>query len=231
MFHRASMPEGLRQIIEARAARIPAGMVMELEGEHPVEQPEGVSDEEWQALGDPGKRAIVRERERATKAENDLAAVRAAKPKPAPPKAPPAPNGEPKPADPESPDVAALIQQAVTAAMAPLIERDQQREATDRTRAVVDAVREAAKGKLHDSGDALVHLDLTTLVDEAGNADAAKVTAAIDGLMRDKPHLAAQRRYDPSQPIGGAAPSIPMDERVKAALRTMQASAGVKLPD
>ena len=38
----------------------------------PVERPEGVTEEEWEALGDPGKRAIVRERERAEKAEREF---------------------------------------------------------------------------------------------------------------------------------------------------------------
>ena len=31
--------------------------------QQPVEKPEGVSDAEWDALGDPGKQTLVRERQ------------------------------------------------------------------------------------------------------------------------------------------------------------------------
>jgi hypothetical protein len=41
------------------------------------EKPDGVTDAEWAALGDPGKNAIVRERQRAAAAEQALAAERA----------------------------------------------------------------------------------------------------------------------------------------------------------
>ncbi len=39
-------------------------------------RPDGVSDAEWSALGDPGKAALVRERAASTKAVADLAALR-----------------------------------------------------------------------------------------------------------------------------------------------------------
>lgn len=39
-------------------------------------RPDGVSDTEWNALGDPGKAALIREREAAARAAADLAALR-----------------------------------------------------------------------------------------------------------------------------------------------------------
>ena len=49
----------------------------------PIERPEGVTEEEWEALGDPGKKAIAREREARVQAERERDAARA---RPAPPK-------------------------------------------------------------------------------------------------------------------------------------------------
>lgn len=206
---------------------------MEGEEPQPPEQPDGVSDEEWSALGDPGKRAIVRERERASKAEADLAAARAVptKPKPAPPKQQPAGAGDEKPADPS--DVAAIVAQAVAAALKPFEEREQAREVEQAASLVVTKVTESAKGRLHDPSDALAHIDLATLVDESGRPDGTKITAALDSLVQAKPHLAKvvddRRRPAPGTPVGGAAPTVSMDERVKATLSKMQAAAGVKL--
>lgn len=202
----------------------------------PPDRPEGVSEEEWDALGDPGKRAIVRERDRASRAEQALATARAAKP------APPKPKEEQKPADKPAeqkpaggePDFAALIQQAVTAAIAPFQEREQQREAEAGARRVTDAVTEAAKARLHDPSDALAHIDLTGLTDGTGSPDAAKITAAIEDLAVRKPHLAKvvddRRRPVPGSFIGaGAGPVTSTDDLVKSALAQMQQSTGVKL--
>ena len=205
---------------------------MEANGDAPPEQPDGVSDEEWSALGDPGKRAIVRERERATKAEQELAAARAtAKPKPAPPKQQDSGKGDEQKPDPT--DVAGIVAQAVAAALKPFEEREQQREAEQAASLVVAKVTESAKGRLHDASDALAHVDLAALVDESGRPDDAKITAALDSLVQAKPHLAKvvddRRRAAPGSPIGGAAPTVSMDERVKATLTKMQAAAGVKL--
>jgi hypothetical protein len=74
------MPAELANRILSRRERIPAGMTMSVTPPEPAqdgsqlpqnapEQPDGVSDVEWQALGDPGKTALVRERVRATNAE------------------------------------------------------------------------------------------------------------------------------------------------------------------
>lgn len=45
-------------------------------------------------------------------------------------------------------------------------------------------------GKLHDGSDLLAHNDLADLLDDAGEIDTEKVTAALDSLTKDKPHLA-----------------------------------------
>lgn len=198
------------------------------------EQPSGVSDEEWGALGDKGKAAIVRERAARTRAEQDLAAARST-PKPTPPNK--GDEGEKPKADPgkgAEQDVASLIEKAVQAAVAPLLQRDEQRETQDRARAVAEAVTDAAATKLHDQSDALAYLDLTSLTDGNGNADATKITSALDDLVQRKPHLAkvvdTSRRPGAGSLLGGGqAPAPSVDDQVKAALAHMQASAGVKL--
>lgn len=201
----------------------------------PPERPDGVTEEEWTALGDPGKRAIVRERARATKAEQEAAALRA--PKPAPPKTDDKAGQQgdkDSPPAPDPTDIAAIVQQAVAAALKPIQERDEQRTAVEAAQKVAEAVTDAAKERLHDASDALVNVDLTTLTDGNGKADAAKITQALDDLVKTKPHLAkvtdTTRRPGADAMLGGAtAPVSSEDDRVKAALAKMQVSAGVKL--
>lgn len=193
----------------------------------PVERPDDVTEEVWDALGDPGKKALVRERSLREKAERDLAAARA---RPTPPTKPAAKPAEPaKPAGGDQPDVAAIVQQAVEAAIKPFQEREQQRDAEAAASKVRDAVLEAAKPKLHDATDAL-QIDLTTVLDDNGNADPAKVTAAVDELLKAKPHLAkSDTRFAPPGIGGGTPPANPKD-RVAAILNDMQRATGVRLP-
>lgn len=194
------------------------------------QRPEDIPEETWNALGDPGKQAITRERERANAAERALAAARA---KPAPPKTDP-PKPEPqqpaKPAASDAPDIATIIKQAVAEAVAPFQEAEQQRQAVTAAEKVQSAVLDAAKPLLHDATDALAGIDLTTVVNEQGVADAAKVKAALDDLVTRKPHLAktGQQRVAPPG-IGGGAPVAATDaEKVKAVLADMQRATGVR---
>lgn len=201
------------------------------------EKPDGVSDAEWAALGDPGKSAIVRERQRAATAEQALAAERA-RHTPKPPGTPPAPNpaAPAKTAD-GQPDIAALIQQAVTAATAPLLEAQAQRDAETAASVIRDSVTTAASARFHDPTDALAQIDLTTLTDGNGRPDQQKITTALDDLLTRKPHLGkvidSRRHAPPGTPIGatGVGPGAPLDERVKATLTRMQQSSGVKFAD
>lgn len=200
------------------------------------ERPDGVSEEEWEALGDPGRAAIVREREARQAAERALAAARA---KPAPPKkAAAAPARTPAAAPPESGgevDIAAIVQQAVEAAVKPFSEREEQREADEAAGKIRDAVLEAAKPRLHDATDALAGIDLTTVVNDQGQADNDKIKSALDDLLTRKPHLGKvvdDRRF--AQPGAGPTPggsTPPLNDRVKATLARMQERAGVKFAD
>jgi hypothetical protein len=197
------------------------------------DRPDGISDAEWAALGDPGKAALVRERQRAAAAEQALAAERAKKP------TPPKPNDPPKPTDPPKgpdgqPDIAAIVQQAVAAATAPLLEAQAQREADAAAAVIRDAVTTAASTRFYDPTDALAQIDLTTLTDGNGRPDQQKVTTALDDLLTRKPHLGKvvdTRRQAPlGTPIGaGGGPSAPLEDRVKATLAQMQSTVGVKL--
>lgn len=207
-----------------------------------TERPEGVSEEEWSALGDPGKAALTRERERATKAERDLAAARA--PKPAPPAATTATTtttattdnggadkGAGKGGD--APDLAALISHAVTAAVTPLKQELDGWKADQAAGRIRGAVTEAAAPRFYDTTDALARVDLASLTDGNGSPDAAKIAAALDALATASPHLVKpfdmSRRAAPGTPLGATSPGASsMDDQVKAALTKMQQTLGVK---
>lgn len=195
-------------------------------------RPEGISEAEWAALGDPGKTALVREREARRSAEQALAAARATPPAPpatpAPP-APPKPTEVPKGPD-GQPDIAAIVQQAVAAATAPIVEAQAQREAAEAAQKVRDAVAQAAGERFHDAADAVAQLDLTTLIDNQGRADTAKVDEALTKLLERKPYLGKAvdtRRRAPDGSLiggGGSNAAASLEDRVKAQLALMNAS-------
>lgn len=192
------------------------------------ERPDGVSDEEWTALGDPGRAAILREREARQTAERALAAARA---KPAPPKTAP-PKSASKPPAPvasETPDLAALIQQAVAEAVKPFAEAESQRQTEAAAERVRQAVLDAAKPLLHDASDALSGVDLAGVVDEQGHADTGKIDAALKDLMTRKPHLAKSIGRQAPAGIGGGGPvGVAEADKIKAVLADMQRATGVR---
>lgn len=187
----------------------------------PVEKPEGVTDDEWSALGDPGKRAIVRERERAAKAERELQLLRS-QPKPVAPKSEP----KPEPAKGEAPDLAELVRKAVAEAVAPV-----QQEITSAE--VKRAVTGLAADRLHDPSDALAQIPVDQLTDDRGYPDPTKIKAALDDLVKRKPYLAKatddRRRPAPGSFVGGTQSSASLDERKKAVLDRMQQTSGVRI--
>lgn len=198
------------------------------------QRPEGVSEAEWNALGDPGKLAIVREREARTTAEHALAAARA---RPTPPVTPPAPPTAPAApaaagATPPGPDLEAIVQQAVAAAVKPFQDREEQRDAAAAVKVIQDAVATAAKETFHDTSDAITGVDLTQITDGSGGPDATKIKTALDELLKTKPHLGKVpdgRLY--AQPGFGAGESgTPLETRVQDILTRMQATAGIKPP-
>lgn len=189
------------------------------------DRPEGVSEDDWKALGDPGNAALVRERARATAAEQALAAERAKNiPKPAPKPPDPAPKPDEKP-DPN--DVGELIRRHVEAALTPFRDAEAARQATQAAERIRDAVQSAAKARFHDPGDAITQIDLSSLTDGQGRADEAKVKAALDDLLTRKPYLGkavdTRRRGTPGSPVGatpnGNAKSL--EDRVKEQLALM----------
>ena len=198
------------------------------------ERPEGISEAEWAALGDPGKAALTREREARRAAEQALAAHRSAPP-PAPPKAPTPP--APPPTGPDGQlDIAAMIERAVSAAVTPLHEAQAQRDADAAALVIRDAVTAAAGVRMHDANDALTQIDLTTVTDGNGRPDPAKITAALDALLQAKPYLGRvndPRRRAPADALVGGTPGfVPsLDDRTKASLARMQAAAGVAFAD
>lgn len=212
-------PAGLAARINARRARIPAGMMMSA-----TERPSGVSEEEWDALGDPGKRALNRERAAREQAERDLVAARSAERL----------GQKPEEVEAEPVDINAIITQAVAAAIQPFQKAEEGRAAREAQGALAEKVRAAAKERLHDDGDALAHLDLAKLATD-GQPDDTKIAAALDELVQAKPYLAKpaddRRRFDPSQPIGGGRHSADAAEKVQEALDRMKAATGIKLAE
>lgn len=199
------------------------------------ERPEGVSEEEWNALGDPGKAALQRERQARTEAEQKLAD--ASRPKPTPP-AQKAPEQKPesKPGGGEqgqATDIAALIQQAVQQAVAPFQEQQQQWQADQAVAQVRDQITKAAAPRFHDVTDVLAQIDTSDLTDGAGSPDAAKIDAALSALAQAKPHL-VKPQYDPRTTApgamfgGSAGTPQALDDRVKESLARMQLSAGIR---
>lgn len=201
-------------------------------------RPDDVPEAEWDALGDPGKQALVRERGKVADLERQLAAARA---RPTPPPAAPAPAPTPAPApvateqpkatsNGETPDFAALIKDAVDAAIKPFQERDQQRAASEAADRIKSAVVTAAKDRLHDGTDGLM-IDLTTVVAEDGTPDAEKIGKALDALVASKPHLAKDTRRFAAPgvgpTVGGAA--VPMQQQVQSVLAQMQTATGVRV--
>lgn len=197
----------------------------------PPERPEDVTEDEWAALGDPGKAAIDRMKRRATEAERSLAAARA---KPAPPVKvdPPSPPVKPedeKPKPGEQPDIAAIVKQAVEAAVKPFQDAEERRTTEGAAEKIRDAVMEAAKARLHDATDALIGIDLTKVVNDQGQADPDKIKTELDSLVTRKPHLAKSLERVAPPGIGGGIPAGATDaEKVKAVLADMQRATGVR---
>lgn len=196
----------------------------------PPARPDGISEAEWDALGDPGRTAIVREREARQTAERALAAARA---RPAPPKPPkdetkPPEVEPPKPKDGEL-DVEAIVTRAVAAAVKPFQDAEEQRQTQEAAGRVQQAVLDAAKTRLHDATDALTGIDLTKVVNDTGQADPDLIKTELDGLVTRKPHLAKTGERQAPPGIGGGAPAGATEaEKVKAALADMQRATGVR---
>lgn len=214
----------------------------------PPEKPEGVSDEEWNALGDPGKTAIVREREARATAERELAAARAAAAaRPAPPagqqtttqtqagqQQTATTTGETGKGKDGEMDIAAIVQEAVTAAVTPLKQEIDGWKAGQAAEKITTAVTTAAASTFHDPTDVLAQIDLTALTDGQGGPDQAKIAKALEDLAAAKPHLVkpfdTSRRPAPGTPIGSTGPAaVSIDDQVKARLAKMQQTTGIRL--
>lgn len=198
-----------------------------------VERPEGVTDEVWNALGDPGRSALASEREARQAAERALAAARA---RPAPPKNPATPAA---PASPPAPqvdpaaggaDIAKIVQDAVLAAMKPLQDAETERQGQAAAERIADTVLVAAKTRLVDPTDALSQIDLTSITDGAGGADPTKIATALDDLIKRKPHLGLGPREGQPGVGATAAPAASVDDQVKTILARMQGAAGIRIP-
>ncbi|WP_232676690.1 hypothetical protein [Nocardioides sp. R-C-SC26] len=202
-------------------------------------RPEDITEDVWDSLGDPGRAAIVREREARVEAERKLAATRARPtppkptPTPGPTSTPPAPTPTPA-ATGDAPDLAKLVADAVAAAVKPFEERETQRTATEAAEKIRAAVVTAAGERFHSAEDVLAHIDLTTVTDGNGKADGAKITAAIDKVIEDKPYLAKpidpRRHAQPGAGAGGAAPAQATDSQVQAILAQMNTHQRIRPP-
>lgn len=211
-------------------------------GQQQPTRPDGISEDEWNALGDPGRAALVREREARQAAERALAASRARPKPPGDDTGKGADQGKDsngsnnsgggKSGSGDAVDVEAIVQRAVAAAVKPFQDRDEEREAEEAAERVRTAVLDAAKPRFHDATDALAQIDLRTVLDGSGNPDSTKIGEAIEGLITRKPHLAKvvdERRHGQDgvgATTGGS--TRPLNDRVSDKLARMQERAGVK---
>lgn len=214
------------------------------------QRPDTVTEQEWASLGEAGKTALNRERERAEAAERALAASRA-RPGPAGGQQntqPTAATGGSQSAatggqasvgqaatsgqaSTDTPDIAAIIKQAVSEAVQPFQEAEQRRTTEAAVERVRQTVIDAAKPRLHDATDALAGIDLASVVNDQGAADPEKVKSALDDLVTRKPHLAKTTVRTAPPGIGGGAPAGATEaEKVKSALADMQRATGVRPP-
>jgi hypothetical protein len=198
-----------REFLEARRAHFGGiDFRMDATGDQPdvSQRPDGVSEDAWNALGDPGKAAIVRERSARTEAEQaraaaeqrvqqygDYEAVKAKADK----------------YDQAMADAMSEQEKAVAAARSE--GESAARTALTRER-VLDKIEVASAGKFRDIEDA--RLRLGQRADEFvkdGQIDTAAIAAAVDKVLEAAPHLKADikgsPRPDPSQgPRGGDTP-------------------------
>ena len=201
-----------------------------------LNRPDGITDEEWNALSDPGKAALVRERDARSAAERQLAAYRQTQPTPPaqPPAEPPAPAAPV--VDPSAPmnadAIAAIVQQSVAAALKPIQDAEAARTAAAAQQALTLAVTEASRPKFLDPSDVLADIgaNQVALVDDTGTPDHSKITAALDDLAKRKPHLLkpGQRQAPAGLGAGAPTPSNQEGERVNESLKRMQAATGAR---
>lgn len=161
--------------------------------------PDGVAQETWDALGDPGKRALKAERDRAAQAEQRAKELEGERDK---------------------------LKQAQMTAEEKAVE-DAKAEArsealaTARQRILSSEVHAHAAGKLDNPQLAERLVDTDDLIDDDLNVDTAKLTERIDRLIEDNPGLApAKGTQAGSKDAGARSPgdsSPSMDDLLRAA--------------
>lgn len=208
----------------------------------PPTRPDDIPEADWEAIGDPGKQVIARERAARQTAERALAASRA---RPAPPRPTP---GAPAPTVPtdqqpvgiDAASVAEIVKAELAAALKPIHDRDSEREQADKQRAadaaaktIADAVTAAATG-FHDPADALSNLDLTQITDGNGGPDAEKIKTQLAALLTKKPYLGKAGTSRVAPPGVGTSPASgggqTTEDLVQASLARMQKAAGIRAP-
>lgn len=194
------------------------------------ERPEGVSEEEWAALGDPGRRAIERERRNAREAQRRAeAAERAAEETRRAAPQPPAPPAPPAPPTNEPPDIAALVQTAVERTIQPLLARDVTR-AAQRVQERAAAIAAEALIDPRDAGS----LDLSRMVTATGDPDEQAIRDGIARLVEERPHLARPitgRQAAPGSGQGaGGGSELTMQQKVQQQLALMNGGVPVATP-
>lgn len=144
------------------------------------------SSDVTETLGDAGKAALDAERKARREAERRLKAAEAA------------------------------IEEARTASMseAERAVEEARRAAREETatafksKLAASAVRAAAAGRLQDPEDAIRFLDLSSVhVDDDGEVDTKGLGAMVEGLLKDKPYLAAVPPAGKPGPLPGGGPN------------------------
>ena len=201
---------------------------LQADGQAGASRPEGITDEEWAALGDPGKRAIERERRANREAQRVLEQTRrelaeARKPATQQHSDDKGKGSENNPDKAEQPDVAAIVEQAVAAALRPF----QEQQAATAAQRVQDRAQSLAAALLHNAADAVSFLELSKMVTATGDPDEQAIRDGLAQLVEDRPYLAKPtdgRRAAPGSGQGaGAGGGQTIQQRVQAQLDLMKA--------
>lgn len=202
------------------------------------ERPEGVSEDAWNDLGEPGKSALRKERKRATDAEKEKISlerqVKTLQSELVKKKAEEGKGGKPDSSGQNDgdgaqekngalnmEDVEKLISAAVNKATQPLIEAAKNKE--------LDEAIVGAASAFYNPKDALLLVDKKEIVDENGNVDEKMLKYVLENVAKQRPYLLKPERQSGSMFLGGKPPASSVKERSEAALQRMQQATGINL--
>lgn len=192
--------------------------------------PQGVSADVWNALGDPGKSALRKERKRATEAEKNNAALQKQVEqlqtqiddmKNSDGNKNGSNNNGGNNGDNPAANLEELIAKAVTSATKPLIEAAKNKE--------MDEAIIAAASEFYNPKDVLLLIDRKKITDSAGEIDKELLQSNIEEIAKQRPYLLKPVQRGQSTFLGGKNSAPTVKERTEQALQRMQQATGLHM--